>query len=68
MTAASPAAVSSPAASRAAAQPDRPHQLAALERPLAVDAVRAPVAGPVVDRAQEERRVGVGDVGEVGGS
>ncbi len=25
-----------------------------------------PIAGPVVDRGQEERRVGVGDVGEVG--
>ena len=47
------------------AQPDRPQQLAALERPVAVDAVGARVAGAVVDRAQEQGGVRVRDVREV---
>ena len=48
------------------AQPERPEQGAALVRALAVDQVRLGVAGLVVDRSQEERRVGVGDLREVG--
>jgi hypothetical protein len=48
------------------AQPDRPHQRAAAKRALAVDQMRALVARLVVDGAEEERRVGVGDVAEVG--
>jgi len=39
------------------AQPDRPEQLAALERPLAVDAVRALVTGAVIHRAHEGAEV-----------
>src|SRR2546428_11852487 len=45
-------------------QADRPQQRAALDRPPPADQIAPPVAGPVVDRAQEDRRVGVWHMGE----
>ena len=45
-------------------EPHGPEQRAALERPLPADQITATVAGPVVDRAEEDRRVRVGDMGE----
>ena len=47
-------------------QADRPHQRAALERPLAVDEVTIPIAGAMVDGTEEGRGVGIGDVREIG--
>src|SRR6185295_1847124 len=51
-----------PAAGRL--KPHRPEQRAALERPDPGNQVPAPVAGPVVDRAQEQRRSWIRDLRE----